>query len=101
MPVVIATIKTRPGRRDEVLNAFEKHSPAVHAEHGCQLYAVHAGADRVTVVEKWADQASLDAHSQGPALDAIASAITDALAEPLDIAVMEAFPTGDPAKGLL
>ncbi|AQY20267.1 hypothetical protein T261_01520 [Streptomyces lydicus] len=32
---------------------------------------------------------------------AIATAITDALAEPLDIAVMDAFPTGDPAKGLL
>ncbi|TJZ54153.1 antibiotic biosynthesis monooxygenase [Streptomyces piniterrae] len=101
MPVVIATIKTKPGRRDEVLNAFEKHAPAVHAENGCQLYAVHAGADRVVVVEKWADQASLDAHSQGQALGAIATAITDALAEPLDIAVMDAFPTGDTTKGVL
>ncbi|WP_431043752.1 putative quinol monooxygenase [Streptomyces sp. P1-3] len=101
MPVVIATIKTKPGRREEVLNAFAEHSLAVHSENGCQLYAVHAGADRVTVVEKWADQASLDAHSEGQALGAIATAITDALAEPLDIAVMEAFPAGDTIKGLL
>ncbi|MFG2845834.1 putative quinol monooxygenase [Kitasatospora sp. NPDC048296] len=101
MPIVIATIKTKPGRRDEVLAAFEKHTPAVHAENGCELYAVHAGTDRVTVVEKWADQAALDAHGAGAPLAAIAAATTDALAEPLDIAVMEPFPAGGEAKGLL
>ncbi|MFH8380734.1 putative quinol monooxygenase [Kitasatospora sp. NPDC018058] len=101
MPVVIATIKTKPGRRDEVLAAFEKHTPAIHAENGCELYAVHAGTDRVTVVEKWADQASLDAHGAGDPLAAIAAAVTDALAEPLDIAVMEPFAAGGAAKGLI
>ncbi|MFI8458705.1 putative quinol monooxygenase [Kitasatospora sp. NPDC085464] len=101
MPVVIATIRSKPGRRDEVLAAFEKHTPAVHAEDGCELYAVHAGPDRVTVVEKWADQAALDAHSAGDTLVAIAAAITDALAEPLDVAVMDPYPAGDEAKGLL
>ncbi|MFF2146180.1 putative quinol monooxygenase [Kitasatospora sp. NPDC058190] len=101
MPIVIATIKTKPGRRDEVLAAFEKHTPAIHAEDGCELYAVHAGTDRVTVVEKWADQATLDAHGSGAPLAAIAAAVADALAEPLDIAVMEPFPAGDEAKGLI
>ncbi|MGW2372060.1 MULTISPECIES: putative quinol monooxygenase [Kitasatospora] len=101
MPIVIATIKTKPGRREEVLAAFEKHSPEVHAEPGCELYAVHAGPDRVTVVEKWTDQASLDAHSAGASLAAIAAAIGDTLAEPLDVAVMQPFPAGDAAKGLI
>ncbi|MFF2076275.1 putative quinol monooxygenase [Kitasatospora sp. NPDC058162] len=101
MPVVIATIRTKPGRRDEVLAAFEQHTPAIHAEDGCQLYAVHAGPDRITVVEKWADQAALDAHSTGAPLAALGPALADALAEPADVAVLDAFPAGDPTKGLI
>ncbi|MEV6009765.1 putative quinol monooxygenase [Streptomyces sp. NPDC051976] len=101
MPVVIATLMTKPGRRDEVLEAFEHHSPAVHAEHGCLLYVVHAGPHRVTVVEKWADQASLDAHRDGPVISTIIAATADALAAPLDIAVLDAFPTGVGRKGVL
>ncbi|MFJ4186311.1 putative quinol monooxygenase [Kitasatospora sp. NPDC089509] len=101
MPVVIATLRTKPGRRDDVLAAFEEHTPAIHAEPGCELYAVHAGPDRVTVVEKWADQASLDAHGVGAPLVALGRVLADALAEPGDVAVLDAFPAGDPAKGLL
>ncbi|MEV7279253.1 putative quinol monooxygenase [Streptomyces sp. NPDC093111] len=101
MPVVIATILTKPGHRDDVLNVFTKHIPDVHAEPGCQMYAAHAGVDRVVVVEKWADQTSLDAHSQGPVLAAIADEITDHLDAPLDIAITEPVPAGTPTKGQL
>ncbi|GGV19937.1 hypothetical protein GCM10010260_69960 [Streptomyces filipinensis] len=101
MPIVVATLRTKPGRRDEVLAAFRRHAPAVHAEPGCLLYAVHAGEDRVTVVENWADQAALDAHSAGAALAALGGEIAGELAGPTDVAVLEPVPTGDPDKGLL
>ncbi|MBD0689913.1 putative quinol monooxygenase [Streptomyces sp. CBMA123] len=101
MPIVIATLRTKPGHRDEVLAAFEQHTPAIHAEPGCELYAVHAGPDRVTVVEKWSDQATLDAHSAGAPLAALGAVLAAALAEPADVAVLDAFPAGEPAKGLV
>ncbi|MEU9119020.1 putative quinol monooxygenase [Streptomyces sp. NPDC048506] len=101
MPVVVATIRTKPGRRDHVLDAFRRHAPAVHAEPGCLLYAAHAGDDRVTVIENWADQASLDAHSAGPALEALGAEIAEALAAPLDIAVLQPVPAGEPGKDRL
>ncbi|MFF8313981.1 putative quinol monooxygenase [Streptomyces lydicus] len=101
MPVVVATVKTKPGRRADVLAAFRRHAPAVHAEPGCLLYAVHAGEDRVTVIENWFDQASLDAHSAGPALEAIGAEIAEALAAPVDVAVLQPVPVGEPGKDRL
>ncbi|ARF59113.1 putative quinol monooxygenase [Streptomyces gilvosporeus] len=101
MPIVVATLRTKPGRREEVLAAFRRHTPAVHAEPGCLLYAAHAGEDRVTVVENWADQAALDAHSAGPVLAALGGEIADALAGPMDVAVLEPVPAGEPEKGQL
>ncbi|MFI0790817.1 putative quinol monooxygenase [Streptomyces lydicus] len=101
MPVVVATLGTEPGRRADVLAAFRRHAPAVHAEPGCLLYAVHEGEDRVTVVENWSDRASLDAHSAGPALEAIGPEIAEALAAPLDVAVLQSVPVGEPGKDRL
>ncbi|MET9297107.1 putative quinol monooxygenase [Streptomyces sp. NPDC003077] len=101
MPIVVATIKTQPGQTETVLNVFRAHAPAVHQEDGCLLYAVHSGPDRVVVVENWADGAALDAHSRGPALAAIAAGVSDLLAEPMDVAVLEPVAMGDPAKSTL
>ncbi|GGU76486.1 antibiotic biosynthesis monooxygenase [Streptomyces albospinus] len=101
MPVVVATLRTKPGRREDVLAAFRRHTAAVHAEPGCLLYAVHAGDDRVVVVENWADQAALDAHSAGPALAKLGAEMADALAGPADVAVLEPVPAGAPDKGQL
>ncbi|WP_407554224.1 putative quinol monooxygenase [Streptomyces sp. Pv4-95] len=101
MPVVVATMRTKPGRREDVLAAFRRHAPAVHAEPGCLLYAAHSGDDRVTIVEHWTDQAALDAHSAGPAMAALIGDITDAMAAPVDVAVLDPVPAGDPAKGVL
>ncbi|MET9077871.1 putative quinol monooxygenase [Streptomyces sp. NPDC004232] len=101
MPIVVATLRTKPGRREDVLAVFRRHAAAVHAEPGCLLYAAHAGEDRVTVVENWADQAALDAHSAGPVLAALGGEIADALAGPTDVAVLEPVPAGEPEKGQL
>ena len=43
MPVVVvATITPKPEYRDEVIAAMKKAVPLVHAEDGCELYALHA-----------------------------------------------------------
>ncbi|MFB6881425.1 putative quinol monooxygenase [Streptomyces noursei] len=101
MPLVFATLRTKPDRREDVLEALRRHTPAVHNEPGCLLYATHAGRDRITVIEHWADQAALDAHSAGPVVAALGKEIADALAAPIDVALMKPVPAGDPDKGQL
>lgn len=49
--------------RDPLMEAIEP----TRAEYGNQLYAINADLtdpDRISVVEVWADQASLEAHTQ-------------------------------------
>jgi quinol monooxygenase YgiN len=75
---VIATIRTAPGRRGELIAAFRELIPAVRAEAGCIEYGtaidlqtpITAQApvrdDAVTVVEKWDSVAALQAHLVAP-----------------------------------
>jgi quinol monooxygenase YgiN len=72
---VIATITTKPGTRDKVLEAFRWVTPLVRTEAGCIEYqatidvqttvAVQDGprSDVVTVIEKWESVEALYAHS--------------------------------------
>lgn len=75
---VIATIDLVEGKRGPFLEEFRKIVPLVRAESGCLEYGptidvpsglAAQGAVRenvVTVVEKWADLASLKAHIVAP-----------------------------------
>ncbi len=75
---VIATIRTAPGRRDELIAAFRELIPLVRAEAGCIEYGtavdlrtpIAAQAplleDAVTVVEKWDSVSALQAHLIAP-----------------------------------
>jgi quinol monooxygenase YgiN len=75
---VLAIITAKPGKRGEVLAAFEKIVPVVRKEDGCIEYgaAVDAegmgptqsklGTDTYVVVEKWTSPATLAAHSASP-----------------------------------
>jgi quinol monooxygenase YgiN len=40
---VVAVIKVKPGKRTELLAAFQANVPAVHAEAGCIEYLARAG----------------------------------------------------------
>ncbi len=72
---VVAILTAKPGKRTELLGAFLKVVPLVHAEKGCIEYqavkdAVDAGKiqtplgpDSYMVVEKWETMEDLNAHS--------------------------------------
>lgn len=75
MITVIAEIRTRPGHREEVLQAIEKLLPAVLAEEGCGGYQPMIDADTqapwqkrspdsIFMLEKWQSQAHLEQHLQ-------------------------------------
>jgi quinol monooxygenase YgiN len=89
---VLALITTKPGMRDEVLDAFRANVPAVHAEEGCIEYGAtidsegvgpfqtQLGADTFVVVEKWASVEALKAHAASPHMAAYGARTKDLLA---------------------
>jgi len=99
--VVVATITPRPEHRDEVIAAFTATIPRVHAEDGCELYALHQTSDRLIMIEKWASREALGRHSKGAALTALNPQLTGKVTGPPDVIVLEAVPAGDAAKGRL
>jgi quinol monooxygenase YgiN len=100
--VVVATIRPLPEHRAEVIAAFEKAIVAVHADDaGCLLYALHEADDRLVMIEKWASQEALDAHSRGAALRALGPALAGKLEGGPDVQVLQPHPAGTPEQGTL
>jgi quinol monooxygenase YgiN len=99
--VVVATVRPLPEHTDEVIAAFTAAIPDVHAEDGCELYALHRADDRLIVVERWASQEALDTHSKGAALAALGGKLRGKVAGAPEVIAAQAVPAGDPAKGQL
>ena len=99
--VVVATITPKPEHTDEVAAAFAEIIPQVHAEDGCELYALHRAGDQLIMIERWASPGALDKHSKGAALAALNPALRGKLTGPAQIVVSHPLPAGDPAKGQL
>ena len=67
--VVVAVFTAAPGKLDALRSALVEAIPAVHAEAGCELYAIHdAPDDQIYMLEKWSSAELLDAHGNGPAV---------------------------------
>lgn len=100
--VVVATARPLPEFRAEVIAAFENAVGAVHNEPGCELYALNEGADRIVMIEKWADADALAVHSKAAALKELGTSLNGKLdANGVDVQILTPRPAGDPAKGAL
>ena len=89
---VLAIITAKPGRRDEILEAFRANVPKVHAEDGCIEYGATIdaegvgslqtpfGDDTFVVVEKWESLAALKAHAAAPHMAAYGAKTKDMIA---------------------
>lgn len=100
--VVTAVFHPSAGRREALIAALREAIPAVHAEDGCQLYAIHDAADgTVVMIEKWTDAAALSAHASGPAVAAMNTVVGPLVAAPADVLTMAPLPAGTPAQGAL
>ena len=100
--VIVATIVAKPGQEELVEKTFKAAIPAVHAEPGCLLYALHRKAGTTgefVMIEKWASREALDAHMKGAAMREIGAALAQALAGPPDMVFLEAIPAGTPDSG--
>jgi quinol monooxygenase YgiN len=99
--VVVATIRPRPEHTDEVIAAFTATIGQVHAEDGCELYALHRAEDRLIMIEKWSSAEALAVHSKGAALAALGPQLAGKVTGPSEIVVSHGVPAGEPAKGQL
>jgi quinol monooxygenase YgiN len=99
--VVVARIEPKPGRIQDVLDAFAVGVPLVHAEPGCELYAVHSDGSHLVMIERWSSAEHLAAHSAGVALQSIGHLLGDSLASAPVVDVFENVQFGDPAKGTI
>jgi quinol monooxygenase YgiN len=84
---VLAIITAKPGRRAELLKAFQANVPNVHAEYVATVDAEGAGSvqtrfgeDTFVVVEKWASLDALKAHAAAPHMAAYAARTKDLIA---------------------
>ena len=68
--VMIATMVTKPGKRDELIEVFSKMFPVARAEEGTQVYTLIKGDDPDTLFfyEQYTDQAAMDKHMGGEVL---------------------------------
>jgi quinol monooxygenase YgiN len=99
--VVVATITPKADQVDAVREAILAAVPQVHAEPGCELYALHEGDGSFVMVERWESPEALKVHGRAEALTTLGGAIADKLAAPLDVRRLAPVPAGEPAKGAL
>ena len=66
MSVVVATITPQPEHAQAVREAVLAAVPQVHAEEGCERYALHEARDgSLVMIEQWAGPEALAAHGEG------------------------------------
>lgn len=99
--VVVATITPKPDQVDAVRDAILTAVPKVHAEPGCQLYALHEVDGRFVMIERWESPEALKVHGRAEALTTLGGEIADKLAAPLDVQRLAPVPAGDADKGAL
>jgi quinol monooxygenase YgiN len=85
---VIAHIRAKPGKEQEVKSALLGLCGPTRAENGCINYDLHQSVDDPALFlfhENWASKSDLDAHSQSPHLQAWRKRAIELLVEPTQV----------------
>lgn len=64
---LIITITAARGRGSELAQIYKGRCAQVQAEPGCEQYEIFQGVanpDRLTLLERWADEAALETHAR-------------------------------------
>jgi len=101
MSILVVTAFPDPEHRATVIAAFEAAIRQVHEEPGVEIYALHAGSDRLVMVEKYESDEAQAAHAKGRPLADLKAALQGKPSRPLDVQRLEPHPLGDPRKGAL
>jgi quinol monooxygenase YgiN len=83
MVIVIARVRPRPDRREELMALLEEVQAASRGDDGCLHYGYHAeitDPDALVAVEEWRDADALAAHLHQPHVARLVAALPDMLA---------------------
>ena len=97
--VVVATLTPKADSVDAVRESILAAVPKVHAEPGCELYAVHEGAGTFVMVERWESLEALKTHGSAEALTTLGGQLAGKLEAAPDVRRLTALPAGNPEKG--
>ena len=64
---LVVTITAAPGKGMELAQAYSARCAEARQEPGCEQFEIFQGVadpDRLTLLERWADKAALDAHAR-------------------------------------
>ena len=64
---LVVTITAAPGKGSELAQAYKARCAEAMKESGCEQFEIFqsvANPDRLTLLERWADQRALDAHAE-------------------------------------
>ena len=92
MIVILSRLRAVPGRRAELLAAFDDLHDAVVGETGTKVFAMHAARDDPDVVvfyEVYRDDESLAAHQDSAAVKALVAKLGELLAGAPEITYLE------------
>lgn len=99
--VIIATIRPLPEHREFVRRTLLRSVPQVHAEPGCEFYALHDTGTDFVFVEQWSSPDTLAAHSVSPTVKRVQSEMDGRLQVSATLVTATALPAGDTRKGAL
>lgn len=92
--VIVAHIRPLPEHLDAVRDALLESVPEVHAEPGCELYALHEVKGVLVMIEKWESAEALKTHSTAPALTGLGPKLAGKVAGAPDVEVLTPLPAG-------
>jgi quinol monooxygenase YgiN len=64
---LVVTFTAEPGKGAELARAYRERCPQIMQEAGCEQFEVFQSVldpDKFTLLERWTDQAALDAHAK-------------------------------------
>ncbi len=94
--IVTAYFEPATGQRDALVKVLHEFIPRVHAEQGCELYAIHDAPDgSIVMIEKWTTAEDLDAHTEGDVVAELRPALEGLLAEAVRVVRLDPLPVGD------
>ena len=98
--IVTAVIRPIAGATAEARARLEELIPDVHAEPGCEFYALHESTEgHLVFVEAWETRQLWVDHIEGPVVAQMNARLDGLLASPPEVHELIPAPAGDPIRG--
>ncbi|WKL23611.1 putative quinol monooxygenase (plasmid) [Agrobacterium tumefaciens] len=88
---LVAVLKAKPGKAEELRRRLEEIIPDVRKEPGCLAYNLHvdrSDGSAFVMLEAWESAAALDAHGSSAPFRSLQSHFDELLAEPLGLQLL-------------